>query len=124
MLKAKGSVKALPCYEYFEGRCTAGSSCVYSHERASLEKYGEDLLKKIANAIKSGNMNLDKVFTTLKNPQTIPLRPAYRPGPQDIRQTPAGRGAFHGGKPFAKVQLLTRNAIQSSASEDSDSADA
>ena len=108
-----------PCFDYFEGKCTLGSKCAYSHDRSVQEQYGEELLakfmSKIKNALKVGVIKRDKVFSALKDLDATPVSRSHVAfNPQETRHHPAGRGGavagrglFPAGRGSARLQLLT-----------------
>jgi hypothetical protein len=90
--KDKPAERVLPCYQHFDGKCTAGSSCVYSHDHDVLTAYGRELLQKL---VRSKYVTADDVAQAFREkPQNV-ARPVPGQSTQDARRLPAGRGPGH-----------------------------
>ena len=99
--------RVLPCYQYFDGRCTAGANCVYSHDRAVQVAYGKEQLKRLATSEYVAAQDMFQAARDKQNSQSqqnkpvdMPQKPLERSFPvrqpfptvQDARQLPTGRG--------------------------------
>jgi hypothetical protein len=82
--KAKPPERVQPCYQFFRGNCTAGSSCAYSHDRDVLIAYGEQRLSELVN---SPYVTPQAMAEALKRKGTGSVTS------QDARRLPTGRGA-------------------------------
>jgi hypothetical protein len=82
--KAKPPERVQPCYQFFRGNCTAGSSCAYSHDRDVLIAYGEQRLSELVN---SPYVTPQAMAEALKRKGTGSVTS------QDVRRLPTGRGA-------------------------------
>jgi hypothetical protein len=90
--KDKPPERVLPCYQYFDGKCTAGSACTYSHDPVVLTAYAKDQLQRL---VRSKYISADDLVKAAKEKGTaiskpMPDRPP--PQPQDARLLPTGRG--------------------------------
>jgi hypothetical protein len=87
--KDKPPERVLPCYQHFNGKCTAGSSCVYSHDHDVLTAYGREQLQKL---VRSKYVTAADITQALKEkPQNV-VRPVPGQPTQDARRLPTGRG--------------------------------
>ena len=90
----------LPCYQHFEGKCTAGSSCVYSHDPAVLTTYAKEQLQRL---LRSKYITADEIVRTAREKSQNVVRPVPSQPTQDARRLPAGRGP-------GNLRVLTRTA--------------
>lgn len=88
--KAKPPERVLPCYQHFDGNCTAGASCVYSHDPSVLAAYGKDQLKRL---VRSKYVTADDITNASKEKSQNVTRTPPTQRTQDARHLPSGRGA-------------------------------
>ena len=62
----------LPCFDYFEGKCTKGTSCAYSHEAAKMTKLAEQFLSKVLDSKHAGE---SFVYGHLRTQRNRPEQP-------------------------------------------------
>ena len=100
--------RVLPCYKYFDGRCTAGASCGYSHDKAVHIAYGKEQLKRLVASQYVTAEDLFQAANDLRNSQpkqhkstdappkppekSLHTRPLEPPDAQDAIRLPTGRG--------------------------------
>lgn len=96
--KDKPQEKILPCYQHFDGRCTAGSTCAYSHDPTVLAAYAKEQLNRL---LRSKYITPDDLLNAAKERASQPSRVPATPRTQDARQLPAGRGP-------AQLRVLAR----------------
>lgn len=90
--KDKPPERVLPCYQYFDGKCTAGSACTYSHDPVVLAAYAKDQLQRL---VRSKYVSADDLVKAAREKSTAVSRPIsdrQPTQPQDARLLPAGRG--------------------------------
>jgi hypothetical protein len=96
--KDKPKEKELPCYQHFNGRCTAGENCTYSHNAVKLAEYGQSKLKEFALSKYVSLEDLKKILKEKEakgNPSFS--RPPISSQLQDARRIIPGRhnGQLH-----------------------------
>ena len=96
--KDKPKEKELPCYQHFNGRCTAGENCTYSHNGVKLAEYGQSKLKEFALSKYVSLEDLKKILKEKEakgNPSFS--RPPISSQLQDARRIIPGRhnGQLH-----------------------------
>jgi hypothetical protein len=96
--KDKPQEKVLPCYQHFDGRCTAGPTCAYSHDPTVLAAYAKEQLNRL---LRSKYITPDDLLNAAKERASQPSRVPAAPKTQDARQLPAGRGP-------AQLRVLAR----------------
>jgi hypothetical protein len=96
--KDKPPEKVLPCYQQFDGRCTAGSACTYSHDPTVLATYAKEQLNRL---LRSKYISHDDLVNAAKEKASQSARTQAAPATQDARRLPAGRGP-------AQLHLLAR----------------
>ena len=99
--KDKPPERVLPCYQHFDGNCTAGASCVYSHDHDVLTAYGREQLKKLVRTkyVTAEDIAQAAKEKTQNNPRHVTMQPT-----QDARRLPSGRGP-------GNLRILSRPAI-------------
>lgn len=97
----KEKERVLVCYDHFEGKCTLGDACAYSHDTQVQKEYGQQRLKIL---IRSPYVTMQDLYQAAKekNSTADPVRNPIPPvrvlkpnSPQDARMLPAGRCPVH-----------------------------